>query len=68
MEGARRASLVDEEARHIRARKLAVGASSSRLDDVERSTIDGPNIVADTTDGVPAIDGAGTAELDPPAY
>ena len=60
--------MVDEEAWQIRARELDVEVSSSRLDDVERSTTEGPDIAADTTDGVPTTDGAGTAKLDPPAY
>lgn len=32
LEAARRASLLDEEARHIRARELAFGESSSRVE------------------------------------
>ncbi len=35
-----RASLIDEEARQMRAHKLAVGVSSSGFFDVERSTIE----------------------------
>ena len=35
----------------MRARELAAGASSSRLDDVERSTTKGANIASYTTYG-----------------
>lgn len=42
LEAERRASLIDEENRLIRARELDAGASSLRLETVERSTTEGP--------------------------
>ena len=66
MESARRDSLVDEEARQMRALELASGACSSRFDDVKRRTTEGADIAADTTDGVPTTDGAGFVKPDPP--
>ena len=65
MEAARRDCLVDEKARQMRARELDAGASSSRLDDVDKRTTEGADIVEDTTDGVPINDGAGSGESDP---
>ena len=49
---------MNEEARQMRAHKLAVGASSSRIVDVERSTTVGVVIAADTTDDVFTPEGA----------
>ena len=46
-------------------REVSVGACSSRLDDVERSTIEGADITTDTTYGVPTTNGAGFGKLDP---
>lgn len=57
MEAVRRASLVDEEALQMRNHEIDVGASSSMLDNLERSTIEGADIVVDTTEGVPTSDG-----------
>ncbi|XP_027768212.1 uncharacterized protein LOC114074437 [Solanum pennellii] len=65
MEVTRRASLLDEESRQIRARELPAGASSSRFEDVERSTIEGAYISVGTTDGGPTIEGAGSEKPDP---
>ena len=67
LESARRASLVDEEDWQMRSRELASGASSSRLEDVKRITIEGAYIVADTTDGISTTDGVGFVQPDPPA-
>ena len=44
---------------------LAVGASSSRYADVERSTTEGSDIVVRTTDGDPTTNGAGSEKPDP---
>lgn len=52
MDAARRASFVFEVAQQMRARELVAGASSSRLDDVERITTKGSDIVVDTNEGV----------------
>ena len=49
LESARRASLVDEEDWQMRSRELASGASSFRLETVERSTTEGADIATDTT-------------------
>ena len=67
MEAARRAFLVDEEARQMGARELAVWESSCRIYDIERSTNEGADIAADITDGVPSTDGAGSRQPDPHA-
>ena len=53
--------------RHLRDIELADGASSSRVVEVERSTIDGVVVVEDTTKGVPTNEGASSEQLDPPA-
>ena len=45
----------------MRACALAAGGSSSRLDDVERSTTEGADIATNTTDG------ADSGKLDLPA-
>lgn len=60
MEAARRASLLDEEARKMRDHELADVAFRSRLEDTQRSTSDGVDIAMDTTDGVPTTYGAGS--------
>ena len=63
-----RSPLVYEEALPIRARELTTWASSSRLDDVERSTTEGADISIDTTDGVFTNDEASSEKPKPPAY
>ena len=68
MEDARRASLLDKEARQIRALELAVGASSSRFVYFERRTAKGANIVLSTTDGGLTTEGASFGKPDPPTY
>ena len=55
MEDARRASLIDEKARQLRAIKVGYWESSSRVVEAENRTIDG---VEDTTEGVPTTEGA----------
>ena len=50
----------------MRAQEVAIGASRSRIADVERSTTEGVVIAANTTDGIPIIEGAGSRKLDPP--
>ena len=65
MEAARRASLIDEEARQLRVLEVAVGAFTSRIVEARRSTTDGAVIVEDTTDGVPTTKGAGFEKSDP---
>lgn len=52
----------------MRARELATRASNSWLDDVEMSITEGADIVADTPDGVPTMDGAGSRKLNASAY
>ena len=52
MEAARRASLVDDEARRIRAVESAAGASSSRDVVIARGTADSVVDAEDTTTGV----------------
>ena len=52
LEAARRASLLDEEARQLRIIEVATGVFSSRVAEAERSTTDGAVIAEDTTDGV----------------
>lgn len=51
----------------MRAHELAIGASSSRIVDVERSTTEGADIDENTTDGVPTTEGVGSEKPDPPA-
>ncbi|XP_025884999.2 uncharacterized protein [Solanum lycopersicum] len=67
-EASRRDSLADEEARYMKARELVAGVSISRLEDVDRSTTEGANVVADTTEGVLTTDGLGSGQPDPPAF
>ena len=50
LDAARRASLIDEEARRMRAHELAVEASSCRVEDVARSTTERAYITVGTTD------------------
>lgn len=64
MEVARRVSLFDEEARHMRALELAAGASSSKFVDVEISTTEGADIAARTTYCGPTTNGAGSGKPD----
>ena len=52
MEAARRASIVDEEARQIRVVELVVGVSSSRDVETEGGTTDSVFADEDTTEGV----------------
>lgn len=68
LEVARRASFMDEEARQMMAHELAVGESSSKIVDVERSTTEANDIVEYTTDGVPTTEGVIFGKLDPTAY
>ena len=53
LEAERRDSLLDEEARQMRARELDAGASSSRVEVVEKSATEGADTVVGTTEGVP---------------
>ncbi|TMX03693.1 hypothetical protein EJD97_014822 [Solanum chilense] len=66
LEAARRASLIDKEARQLRDIELDAGASSSRVVEAVRSTTDGDVIAEDTTDGVPTSKGAGSGKSDLP--
>ena len=59
--------MVDEEALHIRERELTAWASSSRIDDVERSTTEGADIAVYTTDGVFNTHEASSGKPKPPA-
>ena len=68
MEAAKRASLVDEEARQIRAVELAVGASSSRNVEIVGGTADSVVDAAYNTEGVHIIEVVGSGEPDPPAF
>ena len=67
MEAARRASLVEEEARHMRAGELAAGASSSRYVEIAGGTTDSVVDTEDTTEGVQITEVEGFGEPDPPA-
>ena len=67
MEVTRRASLVDEEARQMRAVELAAGASSSRNVEIAGGTFDNAVDAEDTTEGVQIIEVVGSGESDPPA-
>ena len=68
MEIVMRFSLVDDAARQMRARELAVGASTYMLDDVERITTEGVAIDADTSHGVPTNDRASTGKSNPSTF
>ena len=65
MEAARRASLVDDEARRIRAVESAAGASSSRDVVIARGTADSVVANEDITEGVHITDVVGSREPDP---
>ena len=67
MEAVRRASLVDEKARQMRAVELAAGASSSRNVEIERGTADSVVDAEDTTEGVQITEVVDFGESDPPA-
>ena len=45
--------MVDEETRQMKARELAAGTSSSRVEVVERRTTEGADTAVGTTEGVP---------------
>ena len=62
----RRASLIDEEARQIRAQALVAWMSSSIIAYVKRSTDEGVVIAIKNNDSVPTIEGAGSGKLNPP--
>ena len=67
IEAARRASIVDEEARQIKVVESVVGASSSRDVETARGTIN--SVVADEniTEGVQTTYVVGSKKSDPPA-
>ena len=77
MEAARRASLAEAEAHHIRASQIAAGASSSRTVEIAGGTtegavvakdiIKGVQIDEDTTEGVQLAAEVGSGKPDPPA-
>lgn len=67
IEAVRRAALVDEEARQMRARELATRASSSTLEVVERSSTDGVYFTVGTSNGGPTSKGASFWTLDLPS-
>ena len=67
LEASRRASFHDEEAHQMRPRELAVGASSSRVEVVQRSIIEGEDIVVAIIEGV-RTECAGSRKPDPPIY
>ena len=62
LEAARRASLIDEETRHMRACELVMGASSSRHEVVETTATEGAETAMGTTEG------SGSGKPKPPAY
>ena len=66
MEPARRASLAEEEAHHMRAGELAAGASSSRIVEIVGGTNDSVVVAEDTTYRVQMAKHVGSGELDPP--
>ena len=67
MEAARRPSLVEEEARQMRAGELAAGASSSRTVEIAGGTADSAVVTEDTTEGFQIAEDVGSREPDPPA-
>ena len=67
LEQVRRDSLIDEETHQMRARELAAGASSSRLEAFEGSNTKGEGIDFGTTEGVPTTEVASFEKPDPPA-
>ena len=68
IEDARRASLVEEAARQMRALKLAAGASSSRTVEIAGGTTDSVVADEDTTEVVQTTDILGSEEPDPPTF
>ena len=66
LEAARRASLIDEETRHMRAQEIFAGESSSIPETSERSTTDGAEIALGTTEGGPTTNVAGFENPDSP--
>lgn len=52
----------------LRACELAIGVSSSRFEDVQRSIIEGADIVVGTTDGDPTTEGVGSGKPNTWAY
>ena len=67
MEGASRASLVEEKAHQMRASELAARASSSRTVEIAGGTNDGALVGDDTTEDVQITKVVGSGEPDPPA-
>ena len=63
MKAARRASLIDEEDRQLGAMEWDAEASSSRVDEADRSTNVGVVIV----EGFPTTDKVGSRQPDPPS-
>ena len=66
MEAAKRASLSKEEARQMRARELAAGASSSRNVEIAGGTADSVVDAEYTTESVQITEVVGSGEPDPP--
>ena len=67
MEAARRASLAEAEAHHIRASQIAAGASSSRTVETAGGTTEGAVVAEDITEGVQIAEDMGSGKPDPPA-
>ena len=67
MEGVRRASLVEEEARQIRVEELDVGEFISRTVEIAGGTTDSVVVDEDTTERIQTTEVVGSAEPDPPA-
>ena len=67
MEGARRASLAEEEAHQMRTGELAAGASRSRTLEVAGGTSDSAVVAENTTEGFQITKEVGSGEPDPPA-
>ena len=67
MEAARRDSLAEDEANHMRASELAAGASRSRTVEIVGGTIDGAVVADDTIEGVQIAEDVGSGEPDPPS-
>ena len=67
MEATRRASLVDEEARQMRAVELAARESSSRNVEIAGGTVDSVFDVVDTTEGVQITEVVSSGKPDTPA-
>ena len=66
LEVVRRSLLLHKEACQMRSRELVVGASSSRVEVVARSTTEDADTVVSTTEGVPT-EGVGFEKPDPPS-